>query len=200
MKELIKIQSELNAPKNQKNKFGNYDYRSCEDILEGLKPLLKEANCYLTLSDEIIMVSDRIYVKATATITNSAINESISAFSGNANQTLSGANTCGFGTVSVASVEIYNTSNDYIITSGNYTVFTTGIISNDTNTANLAQFAWQVSYTYTDGGAACNATSVMVTQFGAYPALVGLIGTIIFLGIVIGVLVASFVFGKRSGI
>ena len=51
---------------------------------------------------------------------------------------------------------------------------------------------------FTAGSAAANATGVMVTQFGAYPALVGLVGTIIFLGIVIGVLVASFVFGGKG--
>ena len=55
--------------------------------------------------------------------------------------------------------------------------------------------------TFTDASAEKNATDVMITQFGNYPALVGLVGTIIFLGLVIGVLVASFVFGgKRGGV
>lgn len=66
MKELINIQSELKAPKNQKNTFGNYQYRSAEDILEAVKPLLKKNECHLTISDEIVMVGERIYVKATA--------------------------------------------------------------------------------------------------------------------------------------
>ena len=70
MKELIRIQKELKAPKGQLNKFGNYKYRSCEDILEAVKPLLKE--CVLTLSDEIVEVGGRIYVKATATLTESS--------------------------------------------------------------------------------------------------------------------------------
>lgn len=70
MKELIEIQSELKAPKNQRNNFGNYNYRSCEDILEAVKPLLKKHECLLTISDEIVEVGGRIYVKATATITN----------------------------------------------------------------------------------------------------------------------------------
>ena len=52
--------------------------------------------------------------------------------------------------------------------------------------------------TFTDGTAADNATDAMITQFATYPALVGLVGTIIFLGLVIGVLVASFVFGGRG--
>ena len=62
--ELSRIQKELKAPKGQFNKFGNYKYRSCEDILEAVKPLL--GNCCLTMSDEIILVGDRFYVKATA--------------------------------------------------------------------------------------------------------------------------------------
>jgi hypothetical protein len=68
MKELIAIQSELKAPKNQFNSFGKYKYRSCEDILEALKPLLKAHNCYLTLSDELVNIGDRYYIKSTATI------------------------------------------------------------------------------------------------------------------------------------
>ena len=66
MKNLLKIQTELKAPKNQFNKFGNYKYRSCEDILEAVKPHLKQTGCYLTINDEIIQVGDRIYVKASA--------------------------------------------------------------------------------------------------------------------------------------
>lgn len=69
LNEMVIIQSKLNAPKNQWNNFGNYNYRSCEDILEALKPLLKETGCVLNISDEIQQVSDRIYVKATATLT-----------------------------------------------------------------------------------------------------------------------------------
>lgn len=70
MKELVSIQSELKAPKNQRNDFGKYNYRSCEDILEAVKPLLKREKCTLTITDDIVMVGDRTYVKATATITN----------------------------------------------------------------------------------------------------------------------------------
>ena len=63
---LNKVQTELVAPKNQFNAFGKYNYRSCEDILEGVKPLLKELNCVILVSDSIEMIGDRIYVKATA--------------------------------------------------------------------------------------------------------------------------------------
>lgn len=62
------IQQNLKAPKNQVNKFGGYNYRSCEDILEAVKPLLN--GLVLTVSDEIVAVADRVYVKATAKITD----------------------------------------------------------------------------------------------------------------------------------
>lgn len=70
MKELFDIQSRLNAPKNQRNNFGKYNYRSCEDILEALKPLLKQKECNLIVSDEVVLIGDRFYIKATATIKN----------------------------------------------------------------------------------------------------------------------------------
>lgn len=71
MKELIKIQQGLKAPKGQYNNFGKYRYRSCEDILEAVKPLLAEQACTLVVSDDIVMLGDRFYLKATATLTNS---------------------------------------------------------------------------------------------------------------------------------
>ena len=67
---VIEIQSTLKAPKGQMNKFGNYRYRSSEDILEAVKPLLKEQGLILNLSDEICLIGERYYVKATATITD----------------------------------------------------------------------------------------------------------------------------------
>lgn len=70
MKELITIQSELKAPKTQINNFGGYKYRKAEDILEAVKPLLAKQKCTLTITDDIVMVGNRIYVKATATIKN----------------------------------------------------------------------------------------------------------------------------------
>lgn len=65
---MVKIQSELKAPKNQTNAFGKYKYRSCEDIIEAVKPLLSRENLYMNISDEIIEVGGKNYVKATATI------------------------------------------------------------------------------------------------------------------------------------
>lgn len=65
---LLNIQSQLKAPKSQFNSFGKYNYRSCEDILEGLKPLLKENKATLTIDDEIVQIGDRYYVRAIATL------------------------------------------------------------------------------------------------------------------------------------
>lgn len=70
MKELITIQSELKAPKSQFNKFGGYKYRKAEDILEAVKPLLSKQKCTLTITDDVVLIGNRIYVKATATIKN----------------------------------------------------------------------------------------------------------------------------------
>lgn len=72
MKKLAQIQKELKSPKNQKNSFGGYNYRNCEDILEALKPLMDEDDKF-TLSDEIWMVGDRFYVKATATFNDTSV-------------------------------------------------------------------------------------------------------------------------------
>ena len=70
MKELIQIQSRLKAPKKNKNTFGGYNYRSCEDILEAVKPICHELECLINIYDEIVEVGGRVYVKATATIIN----------------------------------------------------------------------------------------------------------------------------------
>lgn len=66
--QLKTIQQELKAPKGQFNSFGGYKYRNCEDILEAVKPLLAKTNTVLTISDELVAVGDRYYVKATATL------------------------------------------------------------------------------------------------------------------------------------
>lgn len=70
MKELMAIQSELKAPKSQFNKFGGYKYRKAEDILEAVKPLLAKQKCTLIITDDVVLIGNRIYVKATATIKN----------------------------------------------------------------------------------------------------------------------------------
>ena len=83
MLELTDIQVNLKAPKNQTNSFGRYKYRSCEDILEGLKPQLSASNCYVTLNDDVVEIGGLLMIKATATITNSeGKTVSVSAFAG----------------------------------------------------------------------------------------------------------------------
>ena len=70
MENLQKIQAELKAPKNQRNNFGKYNYRSCEDILEAVKPLLKKYNCTLTISDEIKELGNILFVESVAVISD----------------------------------------------------------------------------------------------------------------------------------
>lgn len=72
MKELFNIQQVLKAPKSQRNTFGNYNYRSCEDILTAVKKYLNKEHCTLTISDEMVFAGERYYIKATATLTNEA--------------------------------------------------------------------------------------------------------------------------------
>lgn len=84
MKELVdklnKIQVELNAPKNLYNSFGKYNYRNLEGIFIGLKPLLKDTGCVVYVGDEIVEVGGRVYVKATATISDGKDSISNSAY------------------------------------------------------------------------------------------------------------------------
>lgn len=75
---LMEIQTKIKAPKNLYNSFGKYKYRNAEGICEAVKPYLEEQKCSLTLSDEIIAVCDRVYVKATATLVDTETLESIS--------------------------------------------------------------------------------------------------------------------------
>lgn len=75
---LLKIQQELKAPKGQYNSFGKYKYRSCEDILEALKPLLNETKTILTINDEMQYIGERYYIKATAILSDTEGNETIS--------------------------------------------------------------------------------------------------------------------------
>lgn len=68
IKNLVNIQNELKAPKSNFNSFGKYRYRSAEDILTGVKPLLQKYSCTMTVSDEIVFIGNRFYIKATVTI------------------------------------------------------------------------------------------------------------------------------------
>ena len=72
------IQTSLNAPKGQRNDFAKFNYRSCEDIMQALKPILD--GCIVTISDDIKMIGDRIYIQSTATIRNGDDSLSVTAF------------------------------------------------------------------------------------------------------------------------
>ena len=75
---LMNIQQELKAPKGQYNDFGKYAYRSCEDILEAVKPLLRKEKVVLTISDELQYIGNRYYIKATATLIDTESEATIS--------------------------------------------------------------------------------------------------------------------------
>ena len=78
VKKLCSMQVELNVPKSQRNTFGEFNYRSCEDIFEAVKPLLGKYGVVLTCGDELVMVGDRYYIKATATLTDIDDGDSVS--------------------------------------------------------------------------------------------------------------------------
>lgn len=74
---LLNIQTELKAPKSQKNNYGNYNYRSCEDILEAIKPFLKKEKCVLIINDEVEKIENRYYVKAVVNLIDVENGESV---------------------------------------------------------------------------------------------------------------------------
>ena len=74
---LIEVQKELKAPKGNYNKFGNYKYRSAEDILKAVKPLLAEHNLLMTISDSVDCIGDRVYIVATATVIDAETGETV---------------------------------------------------------------------------------------------------------------------------
>lgn len=74
---LLSVQSRLKAPKSQRNDFGKYNYRNCEDILEAVKPILAEIKAVIILRDELVMIGSRYYVKATATFIDAETGEAV---------------------------------------------------------------------------------------------------------------------------
>lgn len=77
-KKLLDVQKRLNVPKNQRNEFGKYNYRTCEDILSAVKPLLAEVNATLVVTDELVLQGDWHYIKATATFIDCEEEKSVS--------------------------------------------------------------------------------------------------------------------------
>jgi hypothetical protein len=80
VEKLARIQSQLKAPKNQRNSFGNYNYRSCEDILEAVKPLLAKENLIMTISDDMVAVNGMVYVKTIVKVTDGEFSVENTAF------------------------------------------------------------------------------------------------------------------------
>ena len=76
---LVEVQNKLKAPKSQFNKFGNYAYRNCEDILEALKPILAEVKAVVNISDEVVLVGERYYIKATVKFIDAETGEIVEA-------------------------------------------------------------------------------------------------------------------------
>jgi flagellar biosynthesis protein FliQ len=123
---------------------------------------------------------------STSTVTNEAVTMT------SAGVVLSNFSNCGYITSTVTNVA--NATNQ-LVSGGNYTyTAATGTLVNLTGSGS----AWKVNYSVTDGGSVCTGSTSMITQFSGYIVLVGLIGTIIFLGIVIGVLISSFAAGKSK--
>ena len=159
----------------------------------------------LVLVAVLVIVAIVIFVTLEASFTSnrvtaSAANDTLTAWTGAAaNKTVTNAAACGFGVVDTSTVVVYiiNATDNEIIAAANYTAYNDGNIINVT--AGVADLqAWSVSYDYTWGTAACTASENMTAEFGNYTSLIGLVGTIIFLGLVIGVLVASFAFGRKE--
>ncbi len=123
----------------------------------------------------------------------SATNETVSMASG-AN-TIANNSLCNFAGASIA--QVWNGTSDVLLVSTNYSISGTGTV---TNLTNEYPNDWRITSSGVWGGEACDATQGMITQFATYPTLIGLVGTIIFLGLVIGVLVASFVFGRKGAV
>lgn len=83
---LAKVQAELKAPKGQFNSFGKYHYRSQEDILEAVKPILSRQGMTINLTDDIVLVGERYYVKSTATVSDGTDTISVTAFAREPNE------------------------------------------------------------------------------------------------------------------
>ena len=141
-----------------------------------------------------IFIFDVLVTGLPASQSVSVVNES--GYINRTGYTVTNATACNFGNFAVSVA--FNATDEIVINATNFTTNpNTGVIFNATGDWSTSDAEFNYSYTF--GGAACQASEDMITQFATYPALVGLVGTIVFLGLVIGVLVASFVFGgKRS--
>ena len=152
----------------------------------------------LVLLGVLVIVAIFLFVNLGTSLDNQAASERNTTLAtvNDGGQTI---NTTACGLNSVSGFEAYNATSGELIPATNYTITSAGLLTagvtsiyNDTN--------WNATFSYLQGGEACTANNQMITQFGTYPVLVGLVGTIIFLGLVIGVLVSAFVFGGKKGV
>ena len=150
----------------------------------------------LVLVAVLVIVAIFMFVNLNATfidIDNGVTLNEVNAFINHTGYTLTNATDCNFRSPVITSA--VNSTSDIAIVLANISTTAAGVVTNATP---IQWNAVSLNYTFTNGGDACDATNTMIVQFGTYPALVGLVGTIIFLGLVIGVLVASFTFGRRE--
>lgn len=104
------------------------------------------------------------------------------------------ATDCGFGSFDLVTA---TNATGLLINSGNYSTTSAGLVTNLTTQIGATAAPWTLNYTYTWGSTACTASEDTIVEFAAYTSLIGLVGTIIFLGLVIGILVTAFAFGGR---
>lgn len=150
----------------------------------------------LVLVATLVIIAIVIFVQLSSsfagTSTTSVINESVALSVVTGSGTVAGAAACEFSTAAIGTV--YNDSGELLTITTDYTVVaTTGAITNVTQ----IDSPLGVNYDYVWGSDACTASDNMTTEFGNYTSLIGLVGTIIFLGLVIGILVTAFAFGGR---
>ena len=127
------------------------------------------------------------------TETASVTDESVTPI-GDAGVALGGTSNCSSAGFAVST---FTNSSGTLMSSANYTVSGAGVVVNTTALTGDSVTPWIGNYTYTWGSQACTASENMTSEFGNYTSLIGLVGTIIFLGLVIGILVAAFAFGGR---
>ncbi len=150
----------------------------------------------LVLVAVLVIVAILIFVNLGATFVNESVSVTVESLTPPA--LVSNSTNCNFNSFSLTTA--LNASGTTINIAGNISTTSAGLVTNTTLPGNNTQTPWILNYTALAGGAACVATDVTIVQFGTYPVLIGLVGTIIFLGLVIGVLVASFVFGRNRGV
>jgi len=151
----------------------------------------------LVLVSVLIIIAIVIFVSLTTSfegiVSNTATGESITPTDAGVTVAAVGTN-CSFGDFVLVTAN-NATADGLSIASGNWSSTSAGVVTN--LTSEFSDSAWVINYTHTWGSSACTAADNMTDEFGNYTSLIGLVGTIIFLGLVIGILVTAFAFGGR---